>query len=208
MQIFIILNYHVYCSKPQTDGRFVTVNDGVSRSFCQANELCATLKTIDKKYCLLGFNYPDWLHGKNYSTGRFWTSLVNILPEVASGLKSKLDWRDGNYLSDSVMSMNNSIHERRGSLILEFPKSNLMPNLLSSRHSCAVVCELIQNEMQTMSTFKFIPFSSKFTIKFINTNHQLDSCYTQFRSSDLHDCLYRLCLQRRVSIVLLDYVSI
>nr|CAH8825811.1 unnamed protein product [Trichobilharzia regenti] len=194
VQTLILLNYHLFQSIITTEGRFLTINDGNSRNFCQANQYCQERRTIDKKYCLLGLNYTEWIRGKSnmHHEVFFWTSIVRVLPEVITGLENtKLIWRDANYDSDATITTDNNAKMSKQVIVFELPSQKLMSVDLSMRYKYSIVCELVKDEMETVSTFKFKPFSTKFNIEFKNHNHKLDACYFQFRASDISDCIYR-----------------
>ncbi|CAH8828475.1 unnamed protein product [Trichobilharzia szidati] len=187
----IMLNYHLFQSIITTEGRFLTINDGNSQ-----------MRTIDKRYCLLGLNYTEWIRGKSNLHQVFWTSIVRVLPEVITGLEStRLIWRDANYFSDATITTDNNPQMSKQVIVFELPSQKLMSVDLSMRYKYSIVCELVQDEIETMSTFKFKAFSTKFNIEFKNHNHKLDSCYFQFRASDISDCIYRCAVTKECRVL-------
>ncbi|KAH8850058.1 PAN domain-containing-like protein [Schistosoma japonicum] len=188
--IFIIYTFTTYNLFSYTNESFITTDDEVPRNFCQANEFCTKLSTLHKQYFLMGLNYKQWIHDKDYSNKIFWTSIVYLFPDKGSTIHSPIVLHDANPMSKTLKTIQNSSF-LNPSMILQFPNKVLQSTLLSNKNSYGIVCELLRNRIQTMSKIIFQPFSKVFQSSFINKIPQLDSCHIQLRVSNLNECLQR-----------------
>ncbi|RTG84215.1 uncharacterized protein DC041_0000839 [Schistosoma bovis] len=83
LNIFIIYIYYTNYIILYTNESFITINDGLLRNFCQANEVCIKLNTINKQYFLMGLNYLQWINNQNYSNQIYWTNKQSLLSPSA-----------------------------------------------------------------------------------------------------------------------------
>ncbi|CAH8294803.1 unnamed protein product, partial [Schistosoma turkestanicum] len=190
VKIFIIFNYYytnylISCANES----FLTIDDGILRNFCEANEICAKQSTSDKQYFLMGLNCIQWIPDKNYSSKIFWTSIVHLLPEVNTTSMVQLILRDANPMG-RMSSIADNPSTLNPSRVLLIPSKQLRPDSLSAKKNYGIVCELFRKGIQTMSRFTFQQFSKFFQFNYLHKTPKLDSCHIQLRVSNLNECLY------------------
>ncbi|CAI2725428.1 unnamed protein product [Schistosoma spindalis] len=183
MNIFIYICY--------TNESFITIDDGLLRNFCQANEVCIQLNTIHKQYFLMGLNYLKWMNNnKNYSNQIYWTSIVYLLPEITSTSNIQMRLRDANPNSNISLIIDKQ-YLINPSAILQLSNKKLQSNLLTIKKNYSIVCELSWNKIEIISKFIFQPFSKLFQFNYLNKIPKYDSCHIQLRASHLNECLYK-----------------
>ncbi|VDP03883.1 unnamed protein product [Schistosoma margrebowiei] len=192
LNIFLIYIYYINHFILYTNESFITINDGLLRNFCQANEVCSKLNTINKQYFLMGLNYLQWINNQNYSNQIYWTSIVYLLPEIITTITNiQMILRDANPYSNITFIINKQLL-LSPSAILQLSNKKLQSNLLTIKKNYSIICELSMKENQLLIwKFIFQPFNQLFNFNYLNKIPKFDSCYNQLRASNLNDCLYK-----------------
>ncbi|CAH8481188.1 unnamed protein product [Schistosoma guineensis] len=192
LNIFIICIYYTNYIILYTNESFITINDGLLRNFCQANEVCIKLNTINKQYFLMGLNYLQWINNQNYSNQIYWTSIVYLLPEIITTISNiQMILRDANPNSNVTFIIDKQ-SLLSPSAILQLSNKKLQSNLLTMKKNYSIICELSMEGIQfSISKFIFQPFNQLFNFNYLNKIPKFDSCHNQLRASNLNDCLYK-----------------